>query len=379
MITKENTKNEILENWAELDERAEEYLAMLRKNKIISSTRAVSVRDWNRRCVENSLVVNNEYQRAEGAWKTRMKQGLLYTLLRGQPVFPITIAYNMDTGQYEIVDGQHRLLVINQFIAGKIALPKWIPSELGGGKTIEHVHPRLVEEILGAYIDERELKSETGKPLTIEQIKDVYSNMQKSVQLTLGQEVRAKYGEYKELMSDLSKHPISGTFIKRADRELQFAAYLFNYVYCTTHNRTISFNKDNILNLVDETAELKCEQNIREKCFVLIDILQDVCSDKNYELNAFYAMAIVSSADTLIMKGIPLDILRVELKEAFSRIWDLICKLKDENDHSLNLNDHFIRTINNISQNASITNGITKLFEFKNCILAVYENAGIPK
>lgn len=356
-----------------LDEMTiDEYIEYLEDTQIGHSTTPVSVSDWNKLFSNRKIVANHEYQREEGAWKVRLQKGLIFSLLRRQPVPPIITVFNYETQQKEIVDGQHRLIAIRDFHTGKVPLPRFVPEKFGGGKTIQDVHPKLVERIDGAYITDMILQSPN---LNTNGIKDVYSSLQKSVLLTLGQEVRAKHGSYRELINDLAKNPLCSKFGQKADKELQFASYIVAYTYQKLNNRAVWFKKPVVLDLLEDLEGEQCSNEIRVRCFQLIDVLDEVVQD--IKLSNFYAISLLMSiGELMITKGVPIQQIKNELRICFRNFWDLCQKIRFD-EGTLDYNNRFIISIRDVIKSQSSVDNSKKLIELSDLLLEVWENEGI--
>lgn len=85
-----------------------------------------TIADLNNWLEEKSLIVSHEYQRVQGLWPNNARSYFIDTILNGFPFPKITLRQTIDLKTKksirEIVDGQQRMMTINDFLNNKLVL-----------------------------------------------------------------------------------------------------------------------------------------------------------------------------------------------------------------------------------------------------------------
>lgn len=292
---------------------AKKFLNKIRNKRVKRSIIQDTVPAWVEQLNNNELKINHKYQRkGNNVWKPYVKKGLLLTVILGDPMPPFILGKYPGCECPEMVDGQQRINTLKEFYDGNLSLPTIIPHYLGGGRSIRHTHSEILQEF-DRYV---QYAVEFEAP-SFERLIDVYTKLQRSARLTLGQKVRGKHGQYKDLIDDLAKNKKYRNIGRDADNHLQFAAYLVTYIYKETNGFIPSFKGENVDDLLFELSDEEVPDIIRKKCFVLSDILTE--SMFNKKINAIQAIAcIMVSHDLIYEKGLGIEAVKTVMKTAFS-------------------------------------------------------------
>ena len=113
-----------------------------------------TIADLNKWLEERTLIVNHNYQRLQGLWHKNARSYFIDTILNNYPFPKITIrqTINLKTRQSirEIIDGQQRMMTINDFVNNKLTLSS--VSELYKGQKFSDLDEDIQSEFLAYEI-----------------------------------------------------------------------------------------------------------------------------------------------------------------------------------------------------------------------------------
>lgn len=283
-VSKENDEQKVVVS--EISEESLKYLSKLEKEEMYPTFGSKSVEQWHKDYLSGNFVVNHKYQRKPNQWSKYLKQLFLVTLFEHGIIPPLVIAdlslIDPTKRIFELIDGQQRVYLMELWYNDEIALPLYIPEDLGGGK-VRSECPEVTRE----KIDKHMVWFMSVQPKTEEQIYNMYNRIQKGVRLTFGQDIRGHQGTFKGIVTELSKHAfikyVSG---REDDWELQTAGYLYlDLIHDDGVNKLKNFQRDNLTQFIEEHAEDEIQQWIYDACINRADTIQYIC-----EYNGLYGL-----------------------------------------------------------------------------------------
>lgn len=160
------------------------------------------------------------FQRYE-VWDISRKQQLLDSILRGIKLPKFYAARIEGTDNYKVVDGQQRLSVIRDFIAGNIELHPLTVASLGlAGPRYED----LPKEVLVERFDRFPLEFDLIYDYTEKQLRELFLRLQKGSPLTAAEKLNAVHSKLRDYSKRLANHQFFKTLMKFTDsRESYFA------------------------------------------------------------------------------------------------------------------------------------------------------------
>ncbi len=225
---------------------------------------------------KNKYKVDYTYQRPNGAWSVQDNQCFIDSILKNTPIPLIILNKIEEDGEdvFYIVDGQQRLNCIREFYNNKIKLnEKFSGAELNG-KTFNgenHIPENLQDFFLNYNLPVRIMENYTD-----EQVRMIFSRLQRGKPLNLGERLNALPGTIVNTMRKISEHH----FIKNVlninqsrynsyplvARMLFFEAY--NCKDCSSDALYNFFEEKKDLTLNDKVPKLVIENlNYLDKCF----------------------------------------------------------------------------------------------------------------
>ena len=256
------------------EENSEEYMKYLRNNTMQTSQRMYTVHGLYTDVENGTIIINHDYQRKKDQWNDELEKGLLLTWLEGYPTPPIILA-RVDKDNktvYELIDGQQRENVAHKWITNKIRLPKHLPKDIAGGRNRKSVSSEIRERIDGANIP-----AVIVDPTADYQIKEIYGRVQKGVRLTVGQELRWQYGDIKQVIRELSKHPITNhVFAHGDDYNLAVAGYIIEGIVAPLEKRKTEYKKAHIIKTMGKYRDYPNILDIKKECFLRADYMNTI-------------------------------------------------------------------------------------------------------
>lgn len=146
---------------------------------------------------KNKIKINTEYQRGE-VWKQQQKIELIKSI-ESRYSIGILVLFINGNGEYEILDGQQRLLTIKKYLEDKLdlkstSLQKY--SELPGQDKI------LLDAYCVYYLKLKSFDEETKE----EDIVQTFLRLQEGSPLNKAEKINAHRGKFKDTFIELRKH-----------------------------------------------------------------------------------------------------------------------------------------------------------------------------
>lgn len=153
----------------------------------------------------HKYVVDQTYQRPEGAWSKEDNQCLIDTILQGEPIPLFFFNLKSNEDKYYIVDGQQRLHAVKLFYDNKLKLNGKFSGDENHGKTFNGENP-ISDDLRDRFLN-YSLSIHIIEDYNDEKIRVIFSRLQRGKPLTLGERLNAMPGEIVNVLRDISKHP----------------------------------------------------------------------------------------------------------------------------------------------------------------------------
>ena len=163
-----------------------------------------TISDLNEWMDEQTLAINRNYQRAKGLWPSNARSYFIDTILNGFPFPKIIIRQTIDIktrkSVREIIDGQQRMIAINDFINSRLTLSK--VSEQFSGKRFNDLDENEQKDFL-SY----EISVDTIISSTEDEVLEIFRRVNSyTLPLNEPEKRHAKWqGEFKWFISDMVK------------------------------------------------------------------------------------------------------------------------------------------------------------------------------
>ncbi len=148
----------------------------------------------------NKIVINKEYQRGD-VWKNRQQIELIRSIFNSYSI-GVLVLYINESGQYEILDGQQRLLTIYKYLNGNISL------ENSGVTPYAELSEKEELFLNGYSVFYLKLKSHNLETKE-EDIVQTFLRLQEGSPLNKAEKINAYRGSFKNLFVEVKEsHPL---------------------------------------------------------------------------------------------------------------------------------------------------------------------------
>lgn len=140
-----------------------------------------------------------DWQR-EKVWDTTKKQRLIDSILRGWKL-PKFYFFKTSDDEYEVVDGQQRLLAIFEFCSDELLLRADSAKRFGGP------HYRNLSRKVADAFDDFEIEYDVIEDATDEELKDFFQRLQEGLPLTSSEKLNAVHSKLRDYCRTISRLP----------------------------------------------------------------------------------------------------------------------------------------------------------------------------
>ena len=140
-----------------------------------------------------------DWQRGE-VWDQRKKQQLIDSILRGWKL-PKFYFQKVAENEYEVVDGQQRLLAIYEFFGNELQLPTSCAKQFGGTYYKELPQPA------SDSFDDFEIEYDEIEGATQEELKQFFQRLQAGLPLTSSEKLNAVHSRLRDFCRKQAQHP----------------------------------------------------------------------------------------------------------------------------------------------------------------------------
>lgn len=225
---------------------------------------------------KNKYKVDFTYQRPNGVWSVQDNQCFIDSILKNSPIPLIILNKVEENGEdvFYIVDGQQRLNCIRDFYDNKIKLNEKFSGSKLSGKTFNGEN-HIPEEMQDFFLDYN-LPVRIMENYTDEQVRIIFSRLQRGKPLNLGERLNALPGSIVNTMREISEHHFIKNVLNinhnRYNAYPLVARMLFFEVYnckdCSPEALYNFFEEKRDLTKNDNVAKLVIENlNYLDKCF----------------------------------------------------------------------------------------------------------------
>jgi len=140
-----------------------------------------------------------DWQREE-VWDAAKKQRLIDSILRGWKLPKFYFGKTSDD-EYEVVDGQQRLLAIFEFCSNELPLSADSAKRFGGPR-----YRDLSQKVADSF-DDFEIEYDVIEDATDEELKDFFQRLQAGLPLTSSEKLNAVHSKLRDYCRTISRHP----------------------------------------------------------------------------------------------------------------------------------------------------------------------------
>jgi len=208
-----------------------------------------------------------EWQRQE-VWSRSKKQNLIDTLLRGWrlPKFYF-LKMSDDPEEYEVVDGQQRLVTVFEFFGNELPLAEKTAKEFGGT-----YYKDLPDDVVDAF-DDYEIEFDEIEDATEEEVKEFFQRLQEGLPLTSAEKLNSIHSKLRDFVLKHTKH----RFFKKigaSDRRYGHFDILAKVAAIEIDGIEVGLRYDDLRAVFESQSEFSANSNVAKRLKAALDFVE---------------------------------------------------------------------------------------------------------
>lgn len=210
-----------------------------------------------------------DWQREE-VWSPQKKQLLIDSILRG---WKLPKFYFLKTGsepeEYEVVDGQQRLMSIFDFFDNELALSK-SSSEKFGGKRYRDLPDTRSDEF-----DDFEIEFDVIEDSSEKEVKEFFQRLQQGLPLTSSERLNSVHSKLRDFCRDVAKHPFFENKVVVRDRRYAHFDIVSKVAAIEIDGSDVGFRYDDLKAVFESQSNFSPNSNVAkriENTFKFLDV-----------------------------------------------------------------------------------------------------------
>ncbi len=208
-----------------------------------------------------------EWQREE-VWNTKQKQKLIDSILRGWRLPKLYFHKTSDTPEeFEVLDGQQRLIAIWEFFDGDLELSKE-SQKVFGGKT----HKDLSDDIMDAF-DDYELEYDEITEASEEDQKEFFLRLQEGLRLNTSEKLNAVHSKLRDYCVRVAKHDFFSEVTPISNKRYAYFDILAKVVTLEIEGLDAGLRLDDVKKVFEDNKAFSGNSAVAKRVKGALDIL----------------------------------------------------------------------------------------------------------
>lgn len=231
-----------------------------------------------------------EWQRQE-VWSRSKKQNLIDSILRGWklPKFYFLLT-NKSPEEFEVVDGQQRLVAIFEFFENDLPLAQ-VSADTFGGKFYEELPDNVQDNF-----DDYEIQFDLIENATDQEVKDFFQRLQEGLQLTSSEKLNSIHSNLRDFVAKLSIRPFFKNKIVVSDNRYGHFDIVAKATAIEIDGLEVGTRYDDLRAVFESQASFSEDSSAAKRLLGAIDFLDKAFDTQNPRLRN---RTVVQSAITL--------------------------------------------------------------------------------
>ena len=238
-----------------------------------------------------------EWQRQE-VWSRSKKQNLIDSVLRGWKLpkfYFLRLSDNPE--EYEVVDGQQRLVSIFEFFDSELPLAEESAKEFGG-----EYYKDLLDKYMDAF-DDYEIEFDEIEDATEEEVKEFFQRLQDGLPLTSSEKLNSVHSKLRDFLMGQVKHPFFKKVIA-SDRRYGHFDILGKTAAIEIGGIEVGLRYDDLRAVFESQASFSPRSNVAKRIATALDFAdKGFASDTTALRNRTIVQALVTLVCRLIQSG----------------------------------------------------------------------------
>ncbi|MBI5663880.1 MAG: DUF262 domain-containing protein [Nitrospirae bacterium] len=232
-----------------------------------------------------------DWQREE-VWDTGKKQRLIDSILRGWKL-PKLYFVKISDSEYEVVDGQQRLLAIFEFCSNELALSK-DSSKLFGGTLYRDIPQKTAD-----LFDDFEIEYDVIEDAKDEELKEFFLRLQEGLPLTSSEKLNAVHSKLRDYCRTTSKHPFFKEVVAISDTRYSHFDISSKVATVEIEGPETGLRFDDIKAVFESQSNFSSTSAVAKRIKTALDFLYSAFKDEG---SALRTRTVVQSLITLACK-----------------------------------------------------------------------------
>lgn len=235
-----------------------------------------------------------DWQREE-VWSKSRKQKLIDSILRGWrlPKFYFLLTNN-EPEEYEVVDGQQRLLAIWEFFENELSLSSDSDSVTGGARLYRDLPDQLSDRFDDYEIDYDQIEAAPDA----EDLKEFFQRLQDGLPLTSSERLNSVHSNLRDFCRELSEHQFFAQKTTVSPRRYGYFDIVAKVAALEIEGMTAGLRYDDLKAIFEAQKAFSDSSNVAKKLRQMLDKLDLIFPDKEIRLRN---RTIVQSVSTFVL------------------------------------------------------------------------------
>lgn len=240
-----------------------------------------------------------DWQR-EKVWSKARKQKLIDSILRGWrlPKFYFLLT-NSEPEEYEVVDGQQRLLAIWEFFDNELSLSSDSDSVTGSSRLYRDLPDRLSDRFDDYEIDYDQIEAAPdAEDLDAEDLKEFFQRLQEGLPLTSSEKLNSVHSQLTDYCRELSEHQFFEQKTSVSPRRYGYFDIVAKVAALEIEGISTGLRFDDLKPIFEAHKAFSDSSNVAKKLRQALDTLDLIFPNKEIRLRN---RTIVQSVSTLVL------------------------------------------------------------------------------
>jgi hypothetical protein len=254
-----------------------------------------------------------EWQRDE-VWTLERKQSLIDTVLRGWKLPKFYFAKISDNPEeFEVVDGQQRLMAIFEFFENNLALSKESAKQFAGG-----LYSDLPDDLVDAF-DDYEIEYDLITESTEKDLKEFFQRLQGGLPLTASEKLNSVHSNLTNYTRQLAKHNFFKNKVAISNTRMSHFDIVSKVAAIQVDGIATGLRFNDLKDTFEAQANFSPQSNVAKKLRNTFDFLDRVFPKKNRILRNRSTIQSFATLASLVVDSGQADGCEERLRRFFER------------------------------------------------------------
>ena len=239
-----------------------------------------------------------EWQRQE-VWSRSKKQNLIDSILRGWKLPKFYFLKNgEEPEQYEVVDGQQRLVSIYEFFGNELPLSPSSTEKFGAE------YYKELPDFLSDKFDDYEIEFDAIEDATDKEVREFFQRLQEGLPLTSSEKLNSIPSKLRDFAAELARHSFFLCKVTASDKRYGHFDIVAKAAAVEIDGIDVGLRFDDLNAVFESQANFSDQSNIAKKLQATLDFLDKAFDDESPCLrNRTVVQSLITLTSRLIASG----------------------------------------------------------------------------